>query len=292
MFQTWRKTEDFDTCMPESRVYVLDPAEPVIRFGDCERGQAPDGEIRVIRLRSSLGILGNIKSGKIRTCETEPRLAVKQYRATAGGRDNEELSRCFERVRGELKAVCRGVTYADYETLAREAPGLLVVDSRVIAPDEWDDGGENRVTIVVQPLSTKKREASLSEGYRKNLMRVLNRRKMLGCSIRLLAPVYIGISVYAEIVIRPQFADAEKQIEQAVRTFLDERTWKIGSPVLSSVIYGIIDTLPCVRQVRALTLDGRGKGCRRLPGGDVSIPPNGLAWLENLDYSIRTADVR
>ncbi|MCC8151028.1 MAG: baseplate J/gp47 family protein [Lachnospiraceae bacterium] len=292
VYQSYRKTEDFDTCTPESLVYILDPEAQTIRFGDCERGQAPDGEIRLIRLRTSLGSMGNIKADKIKTCDTLPQLIVKQYRPTMGGRDNEALSRCFERVRRELDEINRGVTYADYETLARKAPGLLIVDSRVIAPDEWDEGGENRITIVVQPLSLKKRSADLSRRYRENLMRVLNRRKMLGTSVRLLAPVYIGISVYAEIAILPQFKDAEEQIETAVRSFIDDRTWKIGSPVLSSVIYGIIDTLPCVRQVRTLTLDGRGKGCRRLPGGDVSIPPNGLAWLENLDYSIRTVDLR
>lgn len=113
---------------------------------------------------------------------------------------------------------------------------------------------------------------------------------MLGTRIQILNPEYIGISVYAEIVIKPQFQDAEKQIEGAVRSYLDEKTWKIGRPVLSSTIYGIIDTLPCVWQVRALAIDAWGKGVRRLVNGDVGLPPNGLAYLKDLDFSIYTAD--
>ena len=114
-------------------------------------------------------------------------------------------------------------------------------------------------------------------------------RKMIGTSVKILNPEYVGISIFAEIVIRPQFTDAEIMIEEAVRTYLDETAWEIGRPVSSSEIYGIIDMLPCVQQARALSVEARGRGFRHLVNGDVKLPPNGLPFLKEMDFRIFTA---
>lgn len=290
----YNKTEDFDVCTPEDRAYILDVPGQRILFGDCERGLAPDGEIRIVRLRLSRGKSGNIKAGKIRQCGSHPEMSVMQYRGSSGGRDEESLDECFGRFRKELAQVSRGVTYADYEELAKKTPGLLIVDSRVIPPSEWGETvgawPQNQISMVVQPLGPEGEHADLSEAYRKNIRRILEKRKMLGTRIQILSPEYIGISVYAEIVIKPQFSDAKEQMETAVRAYLDEKTWKIGRPVLSSALYGILDTLPCVWQVKSLSVNARGKRCRHLVNGDIGLPPNGLAYLDNMDFGIYTAD--
>lgn len=286
----YEKVEDFDNCTPEDRIYILDVPGQRLLFGDCERGMAPDGEIRIVRLKRSLGKSGNIKADKIRKCEACPEMFVKQYKEAYGGQDEENLEECFERFRRELKEINRGVTYSDYEELVKKAPGLLIVDSRVIPPTEWKGMGnalpENQISIVVQPLGLEGKHAGLSERYKQNISRVLEKRKMLGTRIQILSPEYIGVSVYAEIVIKPQFSDAKKQMEQAVSSYLDEKKWKIGKPVLCSTLYGILDTLPCVWQVKSLSVNARGNRCRHLVNGDVGLPPNGLAYLENMDFSI------
>lgn len=293
-FISYEKAEDFDSCTPEDRVYLLDIADKRVLFGDCERGMAPDGEIRILRLKCSLGKSGNIKADKIRECGADPGLLVRQYKMTAGGLDEETLDACFERFRLELKKRERGVTYSDYEELVRTTPGLLILDSRVIPPAAWEDTGnilpENQISVVVQPLSFQGRKAVLSASYKQNIRQRLESRKMLGTRIQILNPEYIGISVYAEIVIKPQFPDARGQMEEAVRSYLDEKTWGIGQPVLSSTLYGILDTLPCVWQVKALSVNAIGNGCRHLVNGDVGLPPNGLAYLDDLDFRIYTAD--
>ncbi len=291
VFVAYHKVEDFDNCTPEEPAYILNLEEQKLFFGNCENGMAPEGEIRVVRLRTSLGKSGNIKAGKIRECESFPGLLVKQYKNTGDGRDDETLDQCFSRFRREWKKINRGVTYSDYEELVRKTPGLLILNSRVICPSEWGKEGEalpeNQISIVVQTQSYEKRNVCLSEKYRMNLEQMLQKKKMLGTSIRILDPEYIGITVYAEIAVRPQFQDAEARIEEAVKAYLDETSWEIGSPVLCSTIYGIIDTLPCVWQVRSLSVNAIGNGCRHLVNGDVALPPNGLAYLRELDVSIR-----
>ncbi len=292
-FYPYQRVEDFDGCKPEDAVYVLDMARNRLIFGNCENGMAPDGDILLLRLRESGGKSGNIKAGKIRECEPYPALSVRQYEMTYGGRDNETIEECYERFRQELKKINRGVTYSDYEKLVKQTPGLLILDSKVIPLSAEAKGGENlpenEISIVVRPLSYKERDTHLSDKYRQNLEQMLDKRKMIGTSIKILNPEYVGISVYAEIVIRPQFTGAEKMIEEAVRSYLDETSWEIGRTVSGSAIYGIIDILPCVWKVKNLTVGARGRGYRHLVNGDVQLPPNGLPYLKDLDFRIYTS---
>lgn len=290
-FYPYRRVEDFDGCTPEDLVYVLDVSGNRILFGNCENGMAPDGEIRLLRLRVCGGQSGNIKAGRIRECEGYPELLIRQYRETSGGRDNETIEACYGRIRRDLRKISRGVTYEDYEQLVRQTPGLLIKDCKVIPVNEKSGEAfrENEIAIVVRPLSYQERNTRLSEKYRQNLLKSLKKGKMIGTSIRLLNPEYVGIAVFAEIVIRPQFTEAEEMIEEAVRSYVNEHSWEIGKPVSGSVLYGIIDILPCVWQVRSLSVEARGRGYRQLVNGDVKLPPNGLPYLKETDIRIFTA---
>ena len=290
-YNSYHRVEDFDSCAPEDAVYVLEPEGNRLLFGNCENGMAPDGNIRLLRLKVSQGKSGNIKAGRIHECQTVPELLVKQYGMTSGGRDNETVEECYERLRQELKQINRGVTFSDYEKLVRQTPGLLVLDSKVVSPAagaDWDSVPENEISIVVRPLSYKERDGCLNEKYRQNLEQMLRNRKMIGTTIKILNPEYVGISIFAEIVIRPQFTDAEKMIEEAVRAYLDETSWEIGRPVSSSEIYGIIDMLSCVQQAKSVSVEARGRGFRHLVNGDVQLPPNGLPYLNEMDFRIYT----
>ncbi len=292
-FYPFRRVEDFDDCTPEDMAYVLEIAQNRLLFGNCENGMAPDGEIRLLRLRVSSGQAGNIKAGRIRKCEEYPTLLVRQYRETYKGRDNETVEACYKRLRRELKKINRGVTYSDYEKLVRQTPGLLIKDCKVVpvTADGKERGSlrENEIAIVVRPLSYRKLDTRLSLPYRKNLEQMLEQRKLLGTSIRLLNPEFVGIAVFAEIVIRPQFTDAEAMIEEAVRAYVDDQSWEIGKPVSGSVLYGIIDMLPCVWQARSVSVEAQGRGYRHLVNGDVKLPPNGLPYLKETDIRIFTA---
>ena len=288
-FYPYRRVEDFDNCTSGDAAYVLDLSENRLLFGNCENGMAPDGKIRLLRLKMSHGKSGNIKAGKIRECQNNPELLVEQHGMTYGGRDDETVEECYQRVCRKLKDVHRGVTYSDYEELVKKTPGLLIQGSKVIPVTEAGADEENQISIVVQSLSYKERNAQLSDKYRKNLEQMLRRRKMIGTTIKILNPEYVGISVFAEIVIQPHFTDAEERIEEAVRAYLDEKTWEIGRPVSGSAIYGIIDILPCVWQAKSVSVGARGRGFRHLVNGDVQLPPNGLPYVDELDFRIFTA---
>ena len=141
----------------------------------------------------------------------------------------------------------------------------------------------------MRPLSYQERGAQLNDKYRQNIEQMIEKRKMIGSTVKILNPEYVGISIFAEIVIRPHFTDAEERIEEAVRDYLDEKSWEIGKPVSAGAIYGIIDILPCVRQAKSLMVEATGRGFRHLANGDVQLPPNGLPYLKELDFRIFTA---
>ena len=88
---------------------------------------------------------------------------------------------------------------------------------------------ENEIAIVVRPLSYKERDDCLNEKYRQNLEQMLRNRKTIGTTIKILNPEYVGISIFAEIVIRPQFTDAERMIEEAVYSRHAPCPWRQGA---------------------------------------------------------------
>ena len=112
---------------------------------------------------------------------------------------------------------------------------------------------------------------------------------MLGTKVALLAPAYVGITVYAEILSQPHYVDARERIQAAVADFFREG-WEFGAPVRYSALYGIIDTLDCVQGIESLTIDAQGKGITRGTNGDVILPYNALAVLKNASYQVRPAE--
>lgn len=289
-FEDWHRVDDFDSAIPESLYYIFEEETGRLRFGDCERGQAPEGEIRIIACVSTEGVDGNAKAGQIREFENEeiPAAAVNHSDAR-GGRDTESLTDSFLRVRRNLRRVERAVTDEDYETLVRDTPGLMIAGCKTIPPGKLPkkDGSvdESCVSVVVQPYSVKGGR-ELNQAYIQNLSRRLAKRRLIGTKVSILSPEYVGVLVFCELSVKPYYRDAEERIREAVKAFFGEGNREFGKPVLYSAIYGILDTLDCVARVRSLSVDAQGKGIRRSINGDVLLPPNGLAYLKEADYTI------
>lgn len=300
IWRLWDKVDDFDASGPEDCHYVLDEETGIVRFGDCIHGLAPEGKILVVGEAVTLGEQGNVKAGRMRAVHPADAAAwgipgevfVHSPDNADGGRSRESEEACLLRCRRTLRRTERAVTYEDYERLVRSAPGLMISNCKAVPVDRLprQDGSleENCVTVVVEPYSAR-REKMLNEVYEKNILRYLENRRMLGTKVTLLAPEYIGISVYAEILSQPQYVDARERIRAAVEAFFAEG-WEFGAPVRYSALYGIIDTLDCVSGVETLTIDAQGMGITRGINGDVILPYNALAALQSAAYQVRPAE--
>ncbi len=297
----WQRVEDFDASGPEDRHYILEEQTGVVRFGDCIRGMAPEGAILIAGQAVSLGAGGNVKAGSIRKLHPED-AATLELRAEEilvnnpdnafGGRAPESYEDCFRRCRLELRRTQRAVTYGDYELLVRQTPGLMISNCKAIGVQELPrpDGSldEGCVTVVVEPYA-EGREGHLSPGYEKNILDHLESRRMLGTKVMLLSPEYVSITIYAEIQSQPHYVDARARIQSAVEEYF-RQGWEFGAPVRYSTLYGIMDTLDCVRRVVSLTIDAQGRGISRGTNGDVILPHNGLAVLTGAGYQVRPAE--
>ena len=297
----WERVEDFDASTPEDRHYILDEESGMVFFGDCVHGLAPEGEILIASQAVTLGPGGNVKAGRLRDIHLEDAvqcglddggLYIWNPDDAMGGQERESLEEGFRRCRRLLRRTDRAVTYDDYERLVRQTPGLMISNCKAVPvtclPRQDGSLEENCVTVVVEPYSLHQ-ERALSPAYRENILRYLEGRRMLGTKVSLLAPAYVGITIYAEILSQPHYVDARARIQAAVEAFF-QQGWEFGTPVRYSVLYGIIDTLDCVQGIESLTIDAQGKGITRGTNGDVILPYNALAVLKSASYLVRPAE--
>lgn len=273
-------------------VFFYEEDHGSIHFGDCDHGIAPEGNLLFAAARSSLGPGGNVKEGSIRRfMDGERGIVVENRYPAAGGRNAETISESRDRLLKTQTQPARAVTNEDFERIVRNTPGLMIESARVILPAvteerRRDSGpGEECVTLVVKPCSAEI-TAHLSEAYRKNILRALEPKRMLGTRLNVLSPEYFGISVFAEIIAAGQERTARSRIEEAVADFFREIRAVFGVSVRVSAVYGKIQVLDVVTEVSSLSLYAQGKGIRRSKSGNLILPSNGLPYLKECVLSI------
>ena len=279
-YRKWEKRADFAHSGPEDCHYCIDGTTGQIIFGDCEHGMAPEGRILLISCSRILGDAGNVKADKIRRLYPgrAEEMAVSNPWDAEGGRDEESVEEALVRVRGQLAHMGGMVTEADYEREVRRTPGLRIESCRaaVLGAGAGGQQAGNIMQIVVRPCSLEKRP-KLTEAFARNILRYLERKRLLGVEIRLQSPVYIRLRVDMEVVVHPQYQRVRERIENAAAQYLQPLVRQFAGTVSYSGLYGYIDRLDCVAGIRSLVLDAKGNGVRRDSYGDLTFPGNGIA---------------
>ncbi|QHI72593.1 baseplate J/gp47 family protein [Aminipila terrae] len=293
-FTVWQRVEDFDISGPESKHYNLDEEQGIIRFGDCEKGMAPDGRIIIIGCRTTMGQNGCVKENQIKECnQVNTDFEIIGSSRGLDGRNTETLDECFKRFQHERFKVERAVTYEDYERIVKSTPGLMVNNCKAIPASKMPklDGSieENCINIVVQPYSMDGFK-KLSKAYINKIYEQLETRRLIGTKVNVLSPEYIGIVIFAEIAVKAYYRNAEQEIKEAVNNFFSRSSESFGRPVQYSTIYGIIDTLECVSAVNSLVIDAQGRSIRRSSNGDVMIPENGMVYIKEAEYVLTVSE--
>lgn len=297
IFQLWKKVESFDASTSEDCHYKLEEDTGTLLFGDCERGRSPEGKIVIINYKRTLGQKGNVRKKAISKWKKETNLILEENNIqricniedTIGGQEKETVEECFQRFQQERKKVERVVTYEDYEMVVRQVGGLMIKNVKAIPVTEFKkrDGSleEYSVAVVVQPFSFEK-QSILNQAYYKNIFYELEKKRMIGTKVQILSPEYIGFSIFCEAAVRADYIQAEAIVYQTIEDYFNKSVCDFGKTVSYSSIYGLIDTLDCVIELYALSIDAVGKGYSRNMNGDFKLPPNGLAYLKNVDNRI------
>ena len=281
-FIIWKQTRDLSSCGPSELCYQVNEDQGTVRFGDGFCGMPPEGRIRLLSMEETKGSRGNLTQGTCLLPEdpADRRETLSVYRITVQGRDRETMEEALLRLGTERPEPVRAVTAADYEKAAMETPGLILYSAKVLKSPVHS----NQVVLVVRP-GDGKRNLPLSEGYKTNLFRFLDRRRLLGTRLKLTAPEYIEVKVYLEAAVMPQFRQAETMVREAVAQWFSSLGTSFGEPVSYGELYGVIDSLPCVKRLRILNLETSSTAVSRNQGGDLIPPENGVFLLKQIEYT-------
>ncbi len=282
-YEDFVRVDSFTKSTPEDLHFMYSEEKSTIYFGDCEKGYAPEGKIKIISAKESKGQLGNITEKQINVFEDFfGEVDVINHKGSLGGRDAESIDECFLRFKRSQHKVERAVTNYDYEYLVRNTGGLMIKNCKVLPAERVlkNDGSvnENSISIVVEPFSSNEKRR-LSIPYIKTIMNNLDDKKLIGTNINILSPEYIGIVIISEIEVKANYRDAEEIIENAICKFFKEEMSGFGKTVYYNMIYGIIDSLDCVSAINSLVIDAQGKNIRRTINGDIKLMPNAVTYL-------------
>lgn len=293
-FIPWEKVENFHNSGPMDCHYRLEEETGKIIFGDCEQAIAPQGRLRVIHCSRSYGIGGNVQKEQIQQFDDKKYNAkVCNWKDVSNGTNQEEIEECFLRYDREFSKVTRAVTEEDYETLVRQISGLRIKNVKVVPTElikKDSSQSDNCVTVVVEPYSSQER-AKLGNLYIKNILDRLNEKRMIGTKVNILSPDYIGVSVYAEIVVKPHYLNAREMIEQTVTRFFEQAGGEFGIILEENTLYGCLDAQECVLKIRNLAFLAQGKGVCHMANGNIQFPKNGLVYLKQADYVITAGSI-
>lgn len=293
VWHDWERVLDFDESDASSFHFVVDEEQGVIRFSDGICGAAPPAmpfpNIRVTGYRVGAGAEGNVKEDTIKEMDVYKHpLRVTNLFPAYGGEKEETVKEALHRTRLRILEPRCGVTCEDLERRVREIPGLRIARVKAIPgyhrgvrsyPEEKAFG---HISIVVVPKSSRPLPTP-GQGMLATIARHLEPYRLLTTKLHIIPPEYIKVSVRAVIVVDPRYEGREWTVVQALNRWLQPygkdtaEGWEFGHTVYKSDVYDIIHRVPGIRYIQDLWLMADGPGAVQEEGGDIRIPPHGLA---------------
>ncbi len=290
-YRLWERVDDFASSDPEDRHFVFDSESGIIRFGDGRRGRVPEGEIRLASCTRTEGRGGNIRKQRIERFMAPELLDIGVTNITEGwgGMDEESVDDAFLRARECLNHPITAVSSDDYERLAKNTPGLVIMDAKVISAADVKRFRKNAeadaVHIVVEPYGYETNRY-LEKIYEKNILNHIEPYRMLGTDVRIYFPAYVDVEVYAELSCTSVFLDMEERVRQVIEAYFDERQKRFGESIIYSNFYGYLLSQDFITQVRSLSISSKGLSAFYNRLGDLLIPPHAKVRFAGVKVSL------
>lgn len=288
-YAEWTKVSDFSGSGPADMHYIFDSNSGIVKFGDCIRGAAPEGVILIIGYAVTVGSEGNVAANKINRLGSADGVAdVINKHPAYGGCDEESMEDCQERIHRILNSTHTIVTAEDCERRIAQTPGLRIENCRVINQANGSDFSDTVISVIVKPYSSDGRGVP-GERYKENIIRYIDKFRMLGTRIEIIPQQYVDISVYADIIVSFRSSDTRRTIETAVRGYFSKIKKSFGAIVSYGKIYELLENLDCVVRVNTLTVESLGTGVKKNSDGDIILSPNVTAVLSETEFILHTA---
>jgi predicted phage baseplate assembly protein len=275
--QQWVEVPNFSQSNEEDLHYTWDSRSGLIEFGPRVRqpngswrsyGAVPKAgeEIWVSGYRIGGGSVGNVGPNSLTILRSAVPYVdrVTNLIPASGGVNVETLDNAKLRAPLSLVAGDRAVTASDHERLAIESSPKI---SRALCIASENAGGPTSLIVVVDPAVTPDLltidDFVLGDDLIEEVTNYLSPRRLIGTSIELRTPRYVGISVTALLTAAPgkNSAALRQECLEAVANFLSPLSgginnsgWPFGQALNAGAISNLLAQVPGVERVAEVAL--------------------------------------
>jgi hypothetical protein len=296
--ESWRAVPEGSllTAGKDDRVFVVDPVEGALTFGNGLRGRMlPVGTNNVIVdvYHAIPGAVGNVAAGAIRICEAlADSVKVVNLLPAVGGRDAETIEEIVKRAPSLLTSRDRAVTRSDFEIIAQESSGEVA--RAACSGDMAPDGS---VEVVILPRRRQGEEIPdpfLAVGLRDHVQDYLKRRCLINVKPRVRLATFRPIDVSLTVRLRPN-ANLLVVRERAIRWVkrfldpyrggLDRDGWPFGGTLYAQDLARLVSDIPEIRHVSEVQLYDVSdpKARRKGPGWELG---QGVELLQQVKHDL------
>ena len=293
--ETWIEVNDFARSTASDKHFMWDGTSGKVHFGPRIRqnngewhqhGAVPQAgaSIWVTGYRRGGGVRGNVGAGSLsvlRSAVPYVDQVINNVGAT-GGIDPETLENAKLRAPLTLVSAGRAVTVSDHERLAKAATSRV---SRALCVPPTEAGLPTRLLIVpdpgLPPSAIEIDSLALDDDLFNTLVAYLEPRRLIGTSLELATPKYVGVSVTAMVRVSPGRASAaiQQKCIDAISSFLSPITggqegtgWPFGVDLTSGSISNLLGEIDGVEQVEEVVLfESDLRNGNRLGNGSETI---------------------
>lgn len=310
-WELWHRVDTFANHGPDERIFVVDAVSGTVRFGPLIRqndgstrtfGATPEpgATVRIPEYRTGGGSEGNLDSGELRILRTSiPFVSrVENVVPAVGGVDAEELEDLKARAAINVRARDRAVSASDFELLVQQASPSLV-RTKCLSGQELGSPGTVLVLVVPDvpqgrvPFQVLRPRQETLDTVRS----FIDERRLVGTTVRIEPPRYMGVSVAARIVLESG-ADRDTVLQAAdaaIAHFVhpltggyDGRGWPFGRDFSSGDVYGVLQKVPGVSYIavaRLVPMDAV-TGVRAEPTDRIALRPYDLLYSMPSDFEV------
>lgn len=296
IFDKWDKVTDFYSSSKYDKHYVLDFEKDRILFGNHEMGQAPrKGKDNIIlcSLTYTKGKDSNIREGMIKNVRSQNplinQLVIDQITPAKGGRDSDQFEDIKNKAADVLENDQKAVTADDFERIAKQTPGLIIENIKVLPPDNEN---ESDVNIVVRNGYENPKNPNNLKSYEDNIKNYLDSYRLINTQVKVTGPLYVGLEIRGQIVVNSYYKQSADEISDEIMKFVEKLNRDCGQTLYYGDLFGTLDKLHCVSYVDSLYIETSGADVKRNMADDVIVPANAVYYIENLDINyIKSANI-
>lgn len=308
---TWKRVETFANESPDALIFTLDSITGTLRFGPLIRmadgsartfGATPEAgaTVRIPFYRAGGGSAGNLDTGALRLLRTSiPFIArVQNIVPAIGGVDAESIDDLKARAALLVRSRDRAVSRSDFELLVqRAAPSL----ARTLCLPGAEVGSPGTVLVLVIPDVPDGRVPfevlRPSQEVLDSVQEFIDERRLVGTTVRIEPPRYLGISVAARLALRPgvDASTAFQAADLAIANFVhplrggyDGKGWPFGRDISVGDIYGVLQKVPGIAYIdvaRLIPVDAV-TGQRAEPTDRITLASHDLLFSVASDFEV------